>query len=77
VEVEVEIRVVHPVRMVQTERNLGQFPAVDTQHVEALFEGPVEVGKHVVPVGGLDDDHRRHVAELGRGLHVQEAGVEP
>jgi hypothetical protein len=79
VEVEVEMRVVEPVRVVQAERDLGQPPperreqrqAPGDQVVDGL-EGELSVG----PGGGIEDGKPAHVPALARRLERQELRVD-
>jgi hypothetical protein len=77
--VEVEVRVLDPVGQVDPERNLDQPATEGGQLVDALQDDlPRRLDARAAGgVGGVIDVQRRHVAEGGLGLHVEEAGVDP
>ena len=79
VEVDVEVGVLDPVRQVEAERHLDEPPAERRQLVDALEDDllgrldPGAAGRAL----GVEDRHRRDVAEDRVGLHVEEADVHP
>ena len=80
VEVEVEVGVLDPVRVVEPERHLPQPPAQRLEEVEAAFDLAPPGGERLVVgvVLGLGvDGEARDVAELRSRLQVEERGVEP
>ena len=78
VEVEVEARVVHPVRVVEPEGDVAEPPAQRLEEVQPTLD-LVPPGRErlvVRVVGPLVDRQARDVPELRRRLHVEERGVE-
>ena len=80
VELDVEVRVVDPVRPSETERHhdqaLPQWRGQVQPRLEDLAQ-PVE-GQSSPPgaVGGIEQDQTAHVPDRRRGLHVEELGVQ-
>ena len=79
VEVEVEVGVLDPERMVEGERHGPQAAPQWLEQVEATLDLPPPGRVRVVVrvVGPLVHRHTRHVAELRAGLHVEEGRIEP
>ena len=80
VEVDVELRVLDPVREVEPERDFDEAAAERRQLLDALEDHPlrrVDPGPTRWRVLDVEDGHRRHVAEAGRRLHVEEPDVDP
>ena len=79
VEVEVEARVVDPVRVVEVEGHVEQPAAQRLEEVEPALDlvAPRRQRLVVGIVGPLVDRQARHVAELRPRLHVEERGVQP
>jgi hypothetical protein len=77
VEVEVEVGVVDPVRMVEVHRHLDDAPAHRFEHADHRLE-PAVHGSERIEVGAraLVDRQTVDVAERRRRLHVQEAAVQ-
>ena len=78
VEVEIEVRVVDPERVVEVHRHVAQAPAQRLEGVQPRLDLVPPGGEGVVVrvVWFLEDRQARHMAELRRGLHVEERGVE-
>ena len=78
VEVEVEVGVVDPVRVVESERHLDEAPA---QRLELADQPRVPGVDRLVRVevwaGPVEDQQARHMSERRRRLHIEERGVEP
>ena len=76
--VEVEVGVVDPVRVVETERNVDQSPTHRRQVADERAEALVHhVERFEIGRRALVDGHRVDVAVGVRRLHVQEARIEP
>src|SRR5206468_2427754 len=78
VEVEVEVGVVDPVRVVEAERHLGEPPAERGQQRQALLHEPLYVAGVELAARsarGIENRHARHVAGLARALERQELRV--
>ena len=77
-EVEVEVGVIGPVRMVETERHLDQA----TAQRDVVVDGSLHAGAVLVVrverrvVGPIEDEDAAHVTETATGLQVEETGVE-
>ncbi len=79
VEVEVEVRVVDPVRVVEAERHLGQTPAHRRQQRQPLGEHLLDVGELELAARGgarIEDRDPADVPALARVLEREELGVE-
>ena len=79
VEVEVEVGVVDPVRVVEPERHLGEPPAQRRQQRQALGDQVVHRLERQLAVrarGGVEDGQPADVPALARGLERQELGVD-
>ena len=78
VEVEVERRVLDPVRQIEAERDVDEPPPERGELVDPL-EDQLPRGVHTGAAGRprwVVDRQRRDVPEHGRRLHVEEAGVD-
>jgi hypothetical protein len=76
-EVEVEVRVGHPVRMVETERHPDEAPPqrFDLAHQRRVLG--VHRGVRVIVRAGPFEDHQaRHMSKRRRRLHIQERRVQ-
>jgi hypothetical protein len=77
-ELEIELGVLDPIRVVEAQGHLYELAAERRKEVNPVgdqFSEPLEVE----PVGcgrGVEDDHTCDVTVLGRRLEVEEAGVE-
>ncbi len=78
VEVEIEIRVRDPKRVIQPERNLDQAPAQRLEQVQALLELRAPRGVRIVTgrVRAPEDRQPRNMPELRRRLEVQKRRIE-
>ena len=79
VEVDVEVRVVDPVRQVEPERHLHESPPQRREHADAVEE---DLLRRLVDVGPgdlrrVEQVERGDVAEGGGRLHVEERDVHP
>ena len=78
VKVEVEVRVLDPVRVIETERHLDQPPAIRRQQMNALVDGLADrvVERAFAEPSDFVERERADVAELAAGFHRQKTGVE-
>ena len=79
VEVEVEVRVLDPVRQVDAERHLGELPPERRQHVDALADEPADVLELELaarPRRRVVDRQARDVPVRAARLHREELRVQ-
>jgi hypothetical protein len=80
VEVEIEVRVLDPVRVIEPERDLDEAAAVRRQQVHPLGDQALDVvqrGRGPGGAGGIEEGEPADVSVGRPRLHVEEARVEP